>query len=164
NIKEIKENEITEFVNKGFVVCIVNNNIYAIEVKKTLERGINTIESELSINGPKDSFSENFNTNLGLIRRRIKSSDLWWEEVNLGRSSKTKIGLLYMKDIVEDDTVKKVLAKLNKIDIDGIIDSSYLKDILEDNGNSFFPTIMTTERPDKVSMSLLEGKVVLLVD
>ncbi len=164
NIKEIKENEITEFVNKGFIVCIVNNDIYAIEVKKTLERGINTIESELSINGPKDSFSENFNTNLGLIRRRIKSSDLWWEEVNLGRSSKTKIGLLYMKDIVEDDTVKKVLAKLNKIDIDGIIDSSYLKDILEDNNNSFFPTIMSTERPDKVSMSLLEGKVVLLVD
>lgn len=164
NIKEIKETEIIDYINKGFVVSIIKNKIFSIEMRKKLERGINTIESELSINGPKDSFSENFNTNLGLIRRRIKSDQLWWEEINIGRSSKTKVGILYMNDIVEKELPKQVIDKLNKIDIDGIIDSNYLKSELENDNNSFFPTLISTERPDRVSMSLLEGKIVLLVD
>lgn len=164
NIKEIKETEITTYINKGFVVCLIKKQIFAIEMRQTLERGVTTIESELSINGPKDSFSENFNTNLGLIRRRIKSDQLWWEEVEIGKSSQTKIGILYMNDIVDKDLPNKVIERLNKINIDGIIDSNYLKEELESDTNSFFPTLISTERPDRVSMSLLEGKVVLLVD
>ena len=162
NIKEIKETEITTYINKGFVVCLIKKQIFAIEMRQTLERGVTTIESELSINGPKDSFSENFN--LGLIRRRIKSDQLWWEEVEIGKSSQTKIGILYMNDIVDKDLPNKVIERLNKINIDGIIDSNYLKEELESDTNSFFPTLISTERPDRVSMSLLEGKVVLLVD
>lgn len=163
NIKIIKKDEIVSYVNKGFVVCLTGEVIFAIEEKQKLERGITTIESELSLNGPKDSFSESFNTNLGLIRRRIKSEDLWWDEVTLGKSTETKVGILYMNNIVDKDLVEKVKARLNLIDIDGIIDSSYLKDNLENN-NSFFPTISSTERPDKVAMSLLEGKVAIIVD
>lgn len=163
NIKIIKKDEIISYVNKGFVVCLTGDMIFAIEEKQKLERGITTIESELSLNGPKDSFSESFNTNLGLIRRRIKSEDLWWDEVTLGKSTETKIGILYMNNIVDKDLVERVKARLNLIDIDGIIDSSYLKDNLENN-NSFFPTISSTERPDKVAMSLLEGKVAIIVD
>ena len=163
NIKIIKKDEIISYVNKGFVVCLTGDMIFAIEEKQKLERGITTIESELSLNGPKDSFSESFNTNLGLIRRRIKSEDLWWDEVTLVKSTETKVGILYMNNIVDKDLVEKVKARLNLIDIDGIIDSSYLKDNLENN-NSFFPTISSTERPDKVAMSLLEGKVAIIVD
>lgn len=163
NIKIIKKDEIISYVNKGFVVCLTGDVIFAIEEKQKLERGITTIESELSLNGPKDSFSESFNTNLGLIRRRIKSEELWWDEVTLGKSTETKVGILYMNNIVDKDLVERVKARLNLIDIDGIIDSSYLKDNLENN-NSFFPTISSTERPDKVAMSLLEGKVAIIVD
>lgn len=163
NIKIIKKDEIISYVNKGFAICLTGEVIFAIEEKQKLERGITTIESELSLNGPKDSFSESFNTNLGLIRRRIKSEDLWWDEVTLGKSTETKVGILYMNNIVDKDLVEKVKARLNLIDIDGIIDSSYLKDNLENN-NSFFPTISSTERPDKVAMSLLEGKVAIIVD
>lgn len=163
NIKIIKKDEIISYVNKGFVVCLTGEVIFAIEEKQKLERGITTIESELSLNGPKDSFSESFNTNLGLIRRRIKSENLWWDEVTIGKSTETKVGILYMNNIVDKDLVEKVKARLNLIDIDGIIDSSYLKDNLENN-NSFFPTISSTERPDKVAMSLLEGKVAIIVD
>lgn len=163
NIKIIKKDEIISYVNKGFVICLTGDMLFAIEEKQKLERGITTIESELSLNGPKDSFSESFNTNLGLIRRRIKSENLWWDEVTLGKSTETKVGILYMNNIVDKDLVEKVKARLNLIDIDGIIDSSYLKDNLENN-NSFFPTISSTERPDKVAMSLLEGKVAIIVD
>ena len=162
NIKEIKEEEILDYVNQGFLV-IVTNKIYASEFRAVLDRGITTIESELSITGPKDSFSENFNTNLGLIRRRIKSCDLYCEDMEIGRSSKTKVGILYMNHIAQKELPKRVKEVLSKIDIDGIIDSSYLKITLEEN-KSYFPTVMMSERPDKSAMALLEGKVVILVD
>ncbi len=164
NVKKINTDSIFDYLNNGFLLCIINNEIFAIEVRARLDRGVNTIESEISITGPKDSFCENFNINLGLIRRRIKSNNLWWEELNLGSLSKTKVGILYIDGVVNYNIVANIKEKLNNINIDSIIDSSYLKDVLEDNNNSFFPTIMSTERPDKASMALLEGKVVIIVD
>jgi len=162
NMLEIKDYEILDYVNNGFLV-IIGFNIIAIEVRAYLDRGIAEVKSELSIIGPKDAFSEMYNINLGLIRRRIKSPDLVNDTMMIGRSTKTQIGVLYMNNIVNKDLVKNIKDKLNKIDIDGIIDSSYLKHSLE-HKNNLFPTLCTTERPDKSAMALLEGKVVILVD
>ena len=162
NIKIIKEDEILYYVNNGFLV-IITDKIYACEVRALIDRGVNTIDGELTITGPKDSFSENFNTNLGLIRKRIKTSNLKVLDIEIGQSSKTKVGLLYIDGITNIEIVKRINEVLNRIDIDGIIDSSYLKTTLEGQ-KSFFPTIMMSERPDKSSMALLEGKVVILVD
>ena len=162
NIKIIKDSEILYYVNNGFFV-IITDKIYACEVRALIDRGVNTIDGELTITGPKDSFSENFNTNLGLIRKRIKTSNLKVLDMEIGQSSKTKVGLLYIDGITNIEIVKRINEILNRIDIDGIIDSSYLKTTLEGQ-KSFFPTIMMSERPDKSSMALLEGKVVILVD
>ena len=162
NIKIIKEDEILYYVNNGFLI-IITDKIYACEVRALIDRGVNTIDGELTITGPKDSFSENFNTNLGLIRKRIKTSNLKVLDMEIGQSSKTKVGLLYIDGITNIEIVKRINEVLNRIDIDGIIDSSYLKTTLEGQ-KSFFPTIMMSERPDKSSMALLEGKVVILVD
>ena len=162
NISKIKKNQIYDFVNNGFLI-IFYKKIYAVEVKAKLDRGINNIQSELSLSGPKDSFSENYNINLGLIRRRIKSCDLKVMNLDIGVRSKTRVGILYIDDIVDKKIVKRIDEVLRRIDIDGIIDSSYLKITLEGQ-KSFFPTIMMSERPDKSAMALLEGKVVILVD
>lgn len=163
NIKIIKKDEILDYVNQGFLIIIVFGKIYASEFKAFLDRGVTTIESELAINGPKDSFCENFNTNLGLIRRRIKSCDLQAKSLLIGRSTLTKVAILYMENIADKKLVDKISKILERIDIDGIIDSSYLKFALEGR-KSFFPTIMMSERPDKSAMALLEGKIVILVD
>jgi len=162
NVLIIDEKQILNYLNNGFVI-VIYKKIYAFEIRANLDRGITTIESELSISGPKDSFTETFNTNLGLIRRRIKSEKLKALSFNVGRYSKTKVGVLYVDGICSTKLVKKIENSLKKIDIDGIIDSSYLKNSLE-NKKKLFPTIMMSERPDKSSMALLEGKVVILVD
>ena len=162
NTKIICKKEIIDYLNNGFLI-IIYNKIYAFEIRSNLDRGVNTIDSELSLSGPKDSFSEVFNTNLGLIRKRIKSSHLKTNITNVGRYTKNKIGILYIDDICKKSLVDSIIKKLNKIDIDGIIDSSYLKYSLEDKYN-LFPTIITTERPDKCCMALLEGKVIIIVD
>lgn len=127
------------------------------------DRDVGLIRSELSLCGPKDSFIENINTNLNLIKKRLKTNKLKVDSLNIGRYSKTDINILYIDGIVKNDLVIHVKKQLNKIDIDGIIDSSYLKNSLENKFN-LFPTLIMTERPDKCSMALLEGKIVILVD
>ena len=148
----------------GFTIIYINDNeVFCFETKADLDRGINTVNSELSIRGPKDSFTENFNKNFGLIRRRIKSENLWINELMIGTQTKTKVGIIYMNNIVQDELITEISSKLNDINIDGIIDSGYLKRYLVEK-NSVFPTIITTERPDLVSMALLEGKCAVIVD
>ncbi|MBR4619203.1 MAG: spore germination protein [Bacilli bacterium] len=164
NILIIEEKDILNYIHNGYIIILTEKKIYAFEERANLDRGIQTITSELTIKGPKDAFSENFNTNLGLIRRRIKTTNLECFDMSIGRETKTKVGILYMKNITDKDLIEKVKLKLSTIDIDGIIDSTYLKENLESKNNNFFPTIMSTERPDKVSMSLLEGKIAIIVD
>ena len=162
NIIPIKEKDIFSFVNQGFAV-LVYKKIYAIEVRAILDRGVTSVQSELSITGPKDSFTENFNSNLGLIRRRIKTTKLESRDMEIGRYTKTRVAVLSMKGIVKDGLVEDVCRQLEKINIDGIIDSSYLKSYLEGD-HTLFPTVMMSERPDRASMALLEGKVVVITD
>ena len=153
NIKIINEKDINNFLNNGFII-VLYKKIYAIELRANLSRGVSKIDSELSLSGPKDSFQEDYNTNLGLIRKRIKSNNLKTKEFNIGRYTNTKIGLLYIDGIVKKDIVNHIIKKILDINIDGIIDSSYLKQAFEKENNSF-PTIMMSERPDKCSMALL---------
>ncbi len=162
NVIGIEEKDIFSFVNQGFAV-LITDKLYAIEARERLDRGVTSVQSELSITGPKDSFTEMFNTNLGLIRRRIKTTNLESLDLEVGRYTKTKVTILSVKGIVKEELVQKVYDQLKKISIDGIIDSSYLKSYLEGD-HTLFPTVMMSERPDRASMALLEGKVVILTD
>lgn len=162
NVIGIEEKDIFSFVNQGFAV-LITDKLYAIEVRERLDRGVTSVQSELSITGPKDSFTEMFNTNLGLIRRRIKTTNLESLDLEVGRYTKTKVTILSVKGIVKEELVQKVYDQLKRISIDGIIDSSYLKTYLEGD-HTLFPTVMMSERPDRASMALLEGKVVILTD
>jgi len=162
-----KVTDYQDFISKLFngftIIYISDTEVFCFETRAGLDRGINTVDSELSIRGPKDSFTENFNKNLGLIRRRIKSTSLWLEDFMIGKQTQTKVAICYMNNIVDKKLIKHVTSKLKKINIDGIIDSGYLKKYLVEK-NSVFPTIITTERPDLVSMALLEGKCCIIVD
>lgn len=162
NIIPIEEKDIFSFVNQGFAV-VVCNQLYAIEVRAILDRGVTTVQSELSLTGPKDSFSENFNTNLGLIRRRIKTTKLESIDMEIGRYTKTRVAVLSIQGIVKDGLTERIVSQLKKISIDGIMDSSYLKSYLE-GSHTLFPSVMMSERPDRASQALLEGKVVIITD
>ena len=164
NIKKIKDNEVLTMLLNGFTIIIINNkDIIAIETINKLTRGITESNFEKTITGPKDSFIEQFNTNVGLIRKRIKSNHLKLETINIGKYTDTKIGIMYIDDVsnlyFKDDIIKQ----LNKINIDGIIDASYLKKYLN-KSNSLFPTIKESERPDLISRELLEGKIIIITD
>ena len=164
-IKKINNYEETlNLLVSGFTIIIINNqSILAIETILNLSRGIEKTDYEKSITGPKDSFNEHFNTNVGLIRKRIKSNKLKLETMNIGRYTNTKIGIMYVDGIYKLELKDKIIHKLKNINIDGIIDSAYLKKYLRDS-KSLFPTIKETERPDLASQALLEGKIVIVTD
>lgn len=165
NTKTIKNlDEIEYFITNGFAVIIRNNDILAIETKADINRSVSTPDSEPAVNGPKDAFNENYQMDLGLIKRRIKSSTLKTKEYTVGRKTLTKVGVLYCDDIAEDSLIKDVCNKIAKIDIDGIIDASNIADLICNEDKTHFPTVIKTERPDRVARALLEGKIAILVD
>ena len=166
NVIHIKDYKlIKEYLLNGFACIYDSNEILVCEVKGDLYRSVSPPTSEASVNGPKDSFNESILMNLGLIKRRIKTDKLINEDFTLGRKTLTKVSLLYCSDIVKDDLVNNVRDRLNKIDIDGLIDIEILiKYLSTKDEHSPLPTIIKTERPDRVSRALLEGKVVIIAD
>lgn len=161
-IKNLDECEF--YLTNGYACVIGNKHNYAVEVKGNLNRSVDTSNREPSIVGPLDGFNENYNTNLGLIKRRIKSSHLKSEEFYLGRVTNTKMSINYIDNIADYNNVELIKKKLANIDIDGILDVGTLINYIEGENKSVFPTIKKTERPDLASDALLEGKIVILLD
>ena len=144
----------------GIIIC--DDFIMAIESRNNIDRGIPTSDVEVSLLGPKDGFNERFNDNVALIRKRLRTNELYIDNLEIGKLSKTKVGICYMNNIIDKDLLIKVKSKLDDIDIDGIIDSSYIRKYL--SKSKLLPTINLTERPDIASQALLEGKIVIVVD
>jgi len=155
-------NEIIDYIYKSFCIVIYDNYIVAIEARNNIDRSIPTSDIEVSLLGPKDSFNERFNDNLGLIRKRLRTNELYVDNLEVGVLSKTKIGICYMNNIVDKDLVFKIKSFLDDIEIDGIIDSTYIRRYL--SKSKLLPTVNMTERPDIATQALLEGKVVIIVD
>lgn len=127
-------------------------------------RSIEEPTSQTVIRGPKEGFTEQIESNLSQIRRRIRNKALRVESYKLGSVSKTNVALLYIETIAKESTIREARKRLNQIQIDSILESEYVEELIRDNPNSLFPTIYNTERPDAVCASLLEGKIAILVD
>lgn len=164
NFKEINLNRLEFYLYNGFTVLVYRNKIYAIETKASLDRSVTSPLVEQDLYGAKDALLENYQKNIGLIKRRLKSSHLKTKEYKLGRFTQTSTGVLYIDNITDMSLVKRIDALLNKIDTDSVIDVGELKQFLTmDKGNVFPPTKLT-ERPDVIVKALLDGKLVIVMD
>jgi len=166
-ITEIKTYEkMSYYLNYGFTIILIENEeiALALETKRNLARSISTPQAESTIRGPMDAFVEDMQTNIGLIRRRIKDNNLWIDSQDIGKYTKTKVSIIYINTIAKKEQVDKIKKLLTNIDIDGIISTGTIKNLIEKENKSVFPTIITTERPDNVSQNLLKGKIVIMID
>nr|WP_310500984.1 spore germination protein [Paenibacillus qinlingensis] len=128
------------------------------------DRGVTEPSSQTVVRGPREGFSETLRTNTALIRRKIKDSHLWMETKQIGRVTQTDVALMYIKGLVTDNMLEEVRTRLARIDIDGILESGYIEELIQDEAYSPFPTVFNTERPDVVAAALLEGRIAILVD
>ena len=163
-IIEVKTcDDVLKYLFLGFAILVVNNKYYAMEFRRILDSGIMKAENEKTIKGPRDSFTENYQTNIGLIRKRIRSENLWLKEVTVGRLSNTRVGILYANNVANNKLVDKVVKEIEKIDIDTIPDSNYIYEYISKN-KSLFPNVISTERPDLASHKISNGKIAIVVD
>ncbi|MGG4488045.1 spore germination protein [Metabacillus idriensis] len=158
---------IQERLMSGFVAiqCETNlNEVLLLSAVSLEKRAVSLPEVEYSVVGPKEAFVESLDANLNLIRKRLPIPELVVEEMKAGRLSKTRIAVLYIKGIANEDNINTVVQRIKDIDYDSILDSSMIAQIISDNNNSPFPQMIDTERPDRVAGVLSEGKITVLVD
>ncbi|NRD76892.1 spore germination protein [Bacillus sp. BRMEA1] len=164
-----KDSKIVDVVNgilKGYVIILVDgvNKALVAELKGYEKRSVEEPSAEASVRGPRDGFTETLRVNTSLIRRRIRSVKLKMEPMTVGRVTLTDIVIAYVEGIVPNSVIEEVRKRIQRIQIDGVMESSYIEEFIEDVTWSPFPQIQNTERPDVVCSSLLEGKVAILVD
>lgn len=167
--KAQKISEISEIVNlvlQDHLVLVVDG--YATALAASAQgynlRGIEEPTNEPNIRGPRDGFVENLGTNISLLRRRIRTSQMKIESITIGRLSQTKVVVCYIAGITNDKVVGEVKERLSKIDIDGVLDSGYVEEFICDEGLTLFPLVQYTERPDRTAAALLEGRIAIIVD
>ena len=164
NLLEINdENTLYDNLYSGFTIISIDNKFISFETKESLDSGIISATNEKVIKGPKDAFTENYQSNVGLIRKRIRSKNLKVNEYTIGTSSKTKVALFYLDDIVNKDLVNKIEKKLKTMSLDYVANSNYIIDAMSKK-NNIMPTNIMTERPDLTSFLLMEGRIAIMVE
>ena len=166
DVKEIKEDEISSQILDGKVIVITNfsTKYIAVDLYKIPTRAPTEPPTSPVIQGPREGFVEDIQTNITLIRRILKTENLVLKTFKVGSETQTKVVVTYLKGIANNKIIKKVLEKIKNIKTDGIIDSYYILSYLEERPNSLFKQIGNAEKPDIVASKLLEGKVAIIVD
>lgn len=165
NLKSVNDNaEFFNYLFSGFTLVIYKDVVIAYETRADIDRGVTESSSEPVLRGPKDSFGENYNKNIGLIRKRIKSKDLFLNEFDIGDVNNNKVGVMYLNSICDKDILNSIKSKLNDLVIDGVLDTNYFCELLGDENKSIFPTIMCSEKPDDVCRALMNGKIIITME
>ncbi|WP_243109433.1 spore germination protein [Anaerophilus nitritogenes] len=158
--------KLEEYILKGnsIIFCSYSKDYIVANTKKTQKRAVSPPELETTLRAPKDAFTESLETNLSLIRYRIKDKSLKMDSYCIGTRTKTDVVMVYIEDIVNTEYVQEVKEKLSKVKIDGILESGYIQKILLNNTFDMFPQTGIAERSDTVCANILEGKIGIFIE
>lgn len=164
-------NDIRDKLLSGFVLVQLkygeDSASYAlIRSESTLpgRRAYNDTENEYSVVGPKTGFVESLDVNFHLLRQNIITERLIFKEIIVGSLSKTKVVVAYLEDVTNEQHINTVTERLGNLDIDVPFDTTMLEQLVSDNSNSPFPLLLSTERLDRATYTLLSGQVLILMD
>ena len=158
--------EAERAITEGCTALIIEGEeeIYLFSAKKWERRSVEEPPTSSVIKGPREGFTEDVTVNAALLRRRLKGRSLVIREMTIGKYTSSKVLIAYLSDVAAEKTVDLVTERLSHVEIDGVIDSSYLTKFLEDDPSSLFPQVGSLEKPDVVAAKLLEGRVAILSD
>ncbi|WP_157261105.1 spore germination protein [Paenibacillus wynnii] len=165
-IKKTDFSKCVQSILEGHVILFIppNKEVLLIDVSKYLYREIAESKSEPTIRGPHDSFIESIESNISLVRKRLKTPHLRMEECTLGDSTQTKVITAYLQDVASPEVVNEFRNRIGSIKTDSILESAYIEEWIQDKTFTPFPTLYNTDRPDVVTAHLLEGRVVVFID
>lgn len=136
----------------------------ALQLQGGERRPVEEPKGERVVRGPREGFVESLRTNIALIRRRLKTSALRVHAYQVGTLTQTSVNLLWLAGTAPPELISEVERRLSMIDLDAVLDSGYVEDLIQDRWYSPFPQILYTERPDTAVANLVEGRALLLVD
>ncbi|MFC4307249.1 spore germination protein [Cohnella boryungensis] len=165
-VKNESAESLAEYLFQGDLLLLFaeTGRLYKMNICNRPERSPQESNTEISIKGPKDGFTEDLVVSVALIRKRIRSTSLNYETFTVGRRTKTKVGLLYFEDILSPDILHEVRSRIGNIDVDGLYSINQLEEMLADSKYTVFPMFAVTGRPDYAVSSLLAGRFILIVD
>lgn len=167
NLKEIDLIEdVAGEMTYGSVGIFINgiNQCYVVSLNEWEKRAVEEPQAEAVVRGPKEGFIEDILVNKTMLRRRIRNKDLVFEDYTIGKQTKTKISISYIQGLVNEEVLKEVKKRIGDIDIDGILESGYIEQLIEDSPTSLISTIGDTQKPDVVAGKLLEGRIGVFCD
>ena len=158
--------EFLDGVNYGGTALFLEGcgKVLLVETKGWEHRTVDRPQSEQTINGPQEAFTETLRTNTSLIRKLLKSEQLTTELLTVGCRVRTYVAVMYLRDLANPDLVAEVKRRIEGVKVDYLADSGVLEQFIEDHPYSLNPTTLATERPDRVASKIMEGKVAILVD
>ena len=157
--------DVAEKLVNGFcVVLFPGTGAIAFEVRTGVSRGPQSPDVENTVKGPKDAFVETIRINTSLIRRHLRTPDLRITGTTVGKRSLTNVSVVWIRGITNPELVRRMNERLAKIDVDGFLSPSAVEEYVTGSRATAFPLLQYTERPDRFSQGLLDGRVGLLVD
>ena len=156
--------EIVEAMVSGDTVVIVDGSdtVLSVETKGWEHRSVEQAVTERIVRGPQQGFGEVLRVNTALLRATLHSPDLVVENIEIGKTAKTQCALVYMANIANSKVVAEMRRRLSAIDASEVLTSGMLEQFIE-TSHSLVPTVISTERPDRVAHFILEGAVAVLV-
>ena len=135
-----------------------------IQTRGWKSRGIPEPKTQNSVRGPMEAFCETLLFNTALLRRKIKSPNLRFEMLKIGAQTRTDVCIAYLEGTAKPELLGMVRRRLKKINVDYILESGHIEQLIEDHKYSLFPTVGNNEKPDIVAAKLLKGRVAVFVD
>ena len=167
SVKKISDfKTIIESVSYGDCILLLEGAKAAIlmDTKGFFVRSIEEPDGEKVLSGPREGFCEALLINLSLLRRKIRSNQLKFKYLSIGKQTSTQLCIAYMDNIVDKELLEKLEERLKSINIDSILDANYIEELITDKPFSMFRSIGSTERPDIIAAKLLEGRLAVFID
>lgn len=164
--KQSMFSEISLSINSGNCALFIDTLPFSLDldVKGFKQRSVSIPNNEVIIKGPQEAFVENLRINTSMLRRIINNENLIIENINVGKITKTKCAICYLKNIANDSLISEVKYRINNIDIDSLLASGQLEQLITTDNHIGIPEIISTERPDKTTKYLLQGRIAVIVN
>jgi spore germination protein KA len=158
--------QVIQSITYGDTILLIDGSSQAVSLntKQFVIRAVDEPDNEKVLSGPREGFTESITQNLSQIVRRARTHELKVKKLSLGRRTNTAVCVCYMESLVDKEILKRLFSRLNEIDIDGVLDSNYITELIRDNKYTPFRATGYTERPDVVVAKLLEGRIAIIVD
>jgi spore germination protein KA len=159
-------NVVLQYLKRGKTAILINGALEVIIADTTggTQRAIMEPMNETASKGPRDGFVENLETNISLVRRKVKDNNLTIELFNIGRRLQSDVAMIYLDDIVDKQVLEELRKRIESVDVDAILAVGTLEQYIEDYTYTVFPQSFSTERPDRAIANMLEGRIIVIIE